>query len=340
MGLFDFMFRKTQPASPPAQVPPTRALDWRYSEPHLLLLSQFLLAQRPEWLSQPYLEEALGEKPDVAISRFIAEGMLVQASLAGKLQTTFKPAELKPFLKERNLRVSGAKADLIERLIAADPDGMAAKVAHENILECSPEARAIAETHVGRMRADKDAAIAESLALLKAHNFAKASLSVSSYEAKQVHPRGVGIDWSNPDARENTNMLRTIFERRPKLLDGLADSEWEPLRIGAAMMHLWGSSRASQWLPQDFVGIEKFDNDTAARMILFNAQHATRIARDRKIGVKRFKILGSGDSCPACKRIAGKAFPIESIPDLPYEHCTCAMGCRCEALPMSGHNSP
>jgi hypothetical protein len=261
--------------------------------------------------------------------------------LSAKLFHAFNGATIKALLKKQGLRVSGTKDEGIERLVAADPDGMAAKVAHLKLYECSPKARALVAPLVSAEQEKQQAAeerrpAAETRSFdqLRARDFSGASLTVANFEEGQVRPRGVGIDWSKHNTVCDVAMLKEIFERRPKILGGLSEIQWEPLRIGAAMMHLWGTSRASRWLPDGLTFHAKFDNDTAARMLLFNAQHHDRMARDRRTGIRRFEILGSGDSCPACKRIAGKRYSIDMVPELPYERCTHEMGCRCEAQPL------
>lgn len=337
MGMFDFLFGSKQSTSPPARGQPRQAFDWRASKPHLLLISRFLHAQGTTDAVPPHWEGVLGEPPQLAVDRFLADGLLVPASLTAKLDRTFKTTELKPFLKERGLPVSGKKDALLERLVAADPDGMAAKVAHLAIVECSSAARAIAEQYVAEKLAEKDAAVAESLVLLRSKDFGRASLAVSRYEARQVFPRGLGIDWSNNDPADDVRLLETMFAARPKILDGLSESEWEPLRIAAAMMHLWGINVAREWLPEGFVGVPRFDVDTAARMVLFHAYHRRDMTQFRAMGIKKATVLGCGEaSCEACRQITAKLMPLAKIPELPHAACTHEMGCRCYVSPDLG----
>jgi hypothetical protein len=54
----------------------------------------------------------------------------------------------------------------------------------------------------------------------------------------------------------------------------------------------------------------------------------------RSGGANSVEILGAGDSCPACRKIVGQRFAIDKIPELPYEHCTCDVGCRCVMTPV------
>ncbi len=56
---------------------------------------------------------------DRALDGFLRAGLLRPASLAAKIDATQRVADLKPLLAERSLKVSGKKAELIERLLAA-----------------------------------------------------------------------------------------------------------------------------------------------------------------------------------------------------------------------------
>jgi hypothetical protein len=135
----------------------------------------------------------------------------------------------------------------------------------------APKARQVAERFVAAQEEKRRAVEMRSLQQLLTSDFLGASGTVAKFEAEQVFSRSVGIDWSKPDTKGHVEILKAIFEGRPKIIKGLAESEWEPLRVGAAMMYLWGTNKASRWLPEKFVGLQKFDDDTSARMVLFHA---------------------------------------------------------------------
>ncbi|MGA7577942.1 MAG: SAP domain-containing protein [Desulfobaccales bacterium] len=343
MGILNFLFGKKKEAAKPKSngtpLPPSieePTIEWQTSKAHLLLLSRFLYGQNTNDAIRLDWEDVLGEPTQKALDRFISEGWLVPAPLSAKIAVTFKATEIKALLKEHKLPVSGRKDQGIERLVKAVPEEMSLKVAPLDIRECSPEARTIAEQFVAEREAEKEAAVAKSLEQLHLGDLRGASLTVAQFEAKQVFPRGLGIDWTKPNTSRDVQLLKTIFESRPKILTGLAEAEWNPLRVGGAMMYLWGTNKASKWLPADFIGTSKFDNDTAIRMVLFHAQHRANVEswRGHGLAIKKVDLLGSEDSCPACKKLAGKRFTIEKMPELPYEKCTHVMGCRCEALPV------
>ncbi len=313
--------------------------SWQPSEAHLLLLSKFLIGQALKNMAAAYWDEPLGEPAGAAVQRFIALGWLVPATLAAKLGSRFRASDLKPLLNERGLRVSGRKDELIERLIAADETGMTALVAEMNVYECSPEARARAEQY--KLEQAEKRATTEDRALnqLRAHDFAGASQTVAAFEAAQVFSRGIGIDWSTHNVSRDVGQLKIILGTKPKILDSLADAEWEPLRVAVGMMALWGTGSAKAWLPVSFVRVAKFDADTAARMLLFASNHKLKLAEYRQLSdsgvrIKGYQVSVTTDSCQTCKKMVGKHYGLNDLPELPHAECTHAYGCRCMAMPV------
>lgn len=290
-------------------------------------------------MTAAYWDGPLGEPAGSAVQRFITLGWLMPATLVAKLDSRFRISDLKPLLKERSLRVSGRKDELIERLIAADETGMAALVAEMKVYECSPEARARAQEY--KLEQAEKRATTEDRVLdqLCAHDFVGASQLVAAFEAVQVFSRGIGIDWSNHDASHNIGQLKLIFEIKPKILDGLADADWEPLRVAVGMMALWGTSEAKTWFPTSFVGVAKFDADTAARMLLFASNHKLRLVEYRQLSergmrIKGFQVSATTDSCQTCKKMAEKYYELNNLPELPHAECTHPYGCRCMVMPL------
>ncbi len=182
----------------------------------------------------------------------------------------------------------------------------------------------------GEKRAKVEKQVIEYLTKRK---FKEASLMVAAYEAEQTHPRGIGIDWKHYNPSRCIEILNTIFKNIPIIISHLEIEKLETLRIGAAMMALWGTNTAKKWLPVDFETGLPFDNDTTARMFLFYAQHRATLERYRSEGLKHVEILPAPDSCEACRKLAGE-YELNKAPELPHEHCTHKMGCRCCFLPV------
>ena len=311
--------------------------EWRKSAAHLLLLSKFLHPRTmDDFVESDAWKTALGENTKQAIKRFLDEGMLVQADLNAKLDYKFKAAELKDMLKKRGLTLSGRKGDLIQRLIQADPEGMKKAVSGLTVLLCSEHGQEITEQYLANKKAKRKKVEQQVMEYLRQRKFKEASLAVAAYEAEQVFPRGIGIDWKHHNPAQNIAMLNAIFGSKPKILARLSESQSEALRLVAGMMYLWGTNQSKEWLSPDLKTNLAIDNNAAARMFLFHATHRVNIANYRQSGVvKQVKISAAQDSCNACKKISGKRFKLNEVPELPYEHCTHEMGCRCILLPIT-----
>ena len=317
---------------------------WQESAPHVLLLSKFKSAREDysegrlgghdweEW------EEVLNESPRKAMKRFLKDGVLEQASLEGCLAYKFKVPELKAMLKRHGLSMSGRKADLIDRLIEADPQGMKKAVSGLSLLQCSEQGQEIVERYEAAER-EKRVQLEQSLLnALQQHEFRKAVELRVSYEAEQIFPSGLGIDWQDyPFNEHDVGMIESIFTRKPRVMAHLSDEQLEPLRVGAGMIVLgWTPSQMKKWLPSDLDNGLHVSNWGAALMLHSHAHYLREMRQARKFqndGVFQYEVsietCNDDYVCDACRRIASRKYTVEVAPELPYEKCTSEDGCRC-----------
>ena len=306
---------------------PTGRKDWRESHAHLLLLSKFL---RPS-TENDYdgWRTVLEEMPQLAIARLQHEEMLSPADLAGHLAYQYKVPDLKRLLKERNLPVSGRKDKLIERLVQADADGMQQTVAELKVLRCTAKGQQIAEDYLVREKEKRTLLEQQVLEALQAGRFQEASERVVAYEAQQVFPRGLGVDWKNHDVARDVEILEYIFHRKPEIFQQVNNHDVNVLRTAAAMGYLFGVNRYKKWLPADFESELPLPPDVAASKLIFHGTYLANLAQYRQMGAKRIKILDTSDSCDNCRKLASKTYAISEVPELPHSACTNEQGCRC-----------
>lgn len=312
-------------------------IDWRKSNAHLLFLSRF---RHPSSQAEQgdYWQSALGESPARAIKRFQDEGMLVQAGTARKIDCAFRINDLRPMLQSRGLPASGRKENMIQRLIEADPKGMdeiAAKL--PPTLVWSPRGKEIAEEYLANEKAEHNRVEQETMEYLRLGKLKEACRSVANYEAKQPFPRGIGVDWKHYDPTGDVAALEAIYCGKPKILGKLDEGQLLPLRLAAGMAQLWGTNQFEEWLPPGFTTGLKMGNDAAARMLLFSGIHRTTLEGYRRSRVvKKVEVVVARDErlCAACESLADRQFSLDSAPELPYEHCTSEMGCRCCFAPL------
>jgi hypothetical protein len=309
-----------------------RRKDWRTSPAHLLLLSKFRRGDSPtRYHDVEHWEAALGEKAANVIVRFVRDGMLEPGELRERVDYQFKLPDLKSMLKERGLRVSGRKEELIRRLIDNDAQAMNKATEGIDLYRCTAAGVQLAGNYLEGERIRREVAERQVLSLLAGREFSKAVCVVAQYEAAQVFSRGLGIDWKNYDGRSDVESLRAIFDVTPAILRRIEDSRLSQLRPPAGMMLLWGTGTARQWLPDGFETGIRLDGNTACRMLVFHAHYLRSMKEYREADVRMAKVLGCNDGaiCSECRSINGKKYPLDNVPELPYANCTCESGCRC-----------
>ena len=311
-------------------------LNWKKSPAHLIFLSKFRTPRNIEEISlQDYWRDVLNEKPLKAVNRFIKDGMLIEGDVHSCMEYKFKVSELKQLLKERGLKQSGRKAEIIARLVENDPEEMKKTVSGLKIYKCSSAGLEIAEEYLESEAEKRALAEKNTISLLQKRKFKQASMVVASYEAEQVFPRGIGIDWENHDTSTDERILSNVFNKFPKILTGLEKDKLEPLRIVAGMMWLWGTNKRGAWIDDGFVTGIRFDATTSARMIWFHAKYLIDIEDYKQTKFfKKVGISGVNDEfvCMECRKIIGKNFNLKQVPELPHVKCTSEMGCRCTTI--------
>jgi SAP domain len=309
--------------------------DWQSSPAYLLLMSKFRNGDSPtRYRDADYWEAALKEKPAKVIEQFIKEEMLEPAALPELLNYKFKASDLKSMLKEKGLKVSGRKEELIQRLIDNDANAMSELTKDLDLYRCTAAGKHLVEQYLEGERIKRGATEQETLNLLAGEEYSKAVRVVAQYEATQVFARGIGIDWKNYDGTSDVESLRVIFNTTPTILKGVEENRLRQLRPAAGMMQLWGTSNARHWLPEGFETGIHLDGDAACRMLMFHASYLRNIEGYIKGGVKTVEVLGVNDgiSCSECRKISGKKYRIENVPEIPYAKCTCGIGCRCTTV--------
>ncbi len=337
MGLLDFIFRRGLPVStavtptdPPAATPAPQLLNPGLSRAERKFLSQFTAGFTFEPQHGGHWDQVLPLPRAKQIPRFLSAGLVEPADLATKLNRHLSGAELKALLRERGLAVSGRKDAGIGRLIAADGAGAAALVSDMEVYVCTAQGKQIAEEFIAAEKDESRRARELSLQRLRANDLHGALMGVYEFERQQVFSRGVGCDWSRDPSADETARLRHVFEARPQILKDVSEHEWSALQIAAAMLQLWGESKAGEWLPAEVTGASNLDRETAVRMILFAGVSRATLEQLARADIKQVEVLDSDDSsCPACRRMAKRKYRVSHAPELPCPECTSPMGCRC-----------
>jgi hypothetical protein len=313
-----------------AQLVPT---NWASSQPHLALLKRFLSACEAKDGVPDFWAPAFGMSPQRVIDGMVAHGELEPLPLLEKISFCHTVAELKKILSSRGLKVSGKKAELVQRLLEADPKDMEKLCAHRMILRCTPAASQAVSRWEAEQATALETATDDVIAALRNRNCKAAIRSADAYRNNKfeppVHPaqEAMTIHPAPRSIEERANDLATVFTMHPKILKGLQPEQWEGLYLNYAVWQLLGRVAPEKCMP-GFAGFGVMSSATVTRMLSFYVKHQRDLARWRELGIKRATIFGVG-GCEACLALYNKTFSLDKLPELPYKDCTCNSGCRC-----------
>jgi len=293
----------------------------------LLFLKTFRFPTELDAIRQPeFWQEVLGDTSQSIVSRLVASGTLQKgnAEVPTLLESKSKD-ELKSLAKARGISQSGAKDVLAQRLFEADSNGMSELFRGKTYFVCTAKGQLVIEKFVESEKELRLNAETAAESALRKGRYEDACTIVADFEASQVFPRGVGIDWTRYDAARDIEILNEIaYSPRPHR--PIPESVLTSLRISAGMMNLWGENNPLKWL----TGLEQ-EFAREAHVMLSAAISRLRLRELKRAGIQQVKILGScrDNACETCRKADGMTYAIQSAPELPHGRCTCEYGCGC-----------
>lgn len=303
----------------------SRDFDWRTSPAHLDLLSKFVkgrdIAQVMGW---QYLKDALNEPTRLAVDRFINEGVLVPCTLEESVDKLLTVTELKELLRERGLKLSGRKADLIGRLIQADKAALEHLVGKRQFMKCSPEALELLNAFEEQRKAAETEAKVNSHRFLMERNVRDPYREYVQYMRKYRNPGFASTPYQ-------AEQLEIILSTSPEALSDLGASALAHLQAAVAMSNLWSDEDPTYWLPESFPA-NVISPRIATSYLTRAAELKIQVSWFGKHGLKARIVFSPYDidSCDLCKEYDGKEFTQSDFPNLPLRGCTSEIGCMCE----------
>jgi hypothetical protein len=297
---------------------------WQESSPHLDLLDKFAKPRDiNQVLSWQYVSQTIGESTKAAIDRFIRDGAIVYSTLDETLECIFQVAQLKKLLQERGPKVTGSKHDLVDRLIAADHDGMHKIAQKAKVMKCSEMALELLTEFEKRKQIAFDAAKKESFNALRSNDAKSAYRIYANYQKLYNAPN---FEASSYQVEE----IMYVLKSKPKVLAHVSNDNLILLRAIAGMHLLWrDESIASLASSNNMSGLK--NDRVAINYILTHARIAEDLEREKEYA-KQVRIefdAGDIDSCELCQALNGKVFDIDKVPELPMIGCTSETGCKC-----------
>ena len=301
------------------------AFDWRKSTPHFDLLDKF---SKPNdvyhVISMRSLKRELGEDTEYAIDRFIRDGALEPSTIEETMEFIFQAAQLKDFLKERDLKITGNKGELIERLIKADRSGMVNVIPKGRIMKCSANSLKLITDYKDKKKLALDSAKKQSFNALQLNDPSKAYSIYCSYQEAYVTPN-FRIDY------EQVQKLTNLLTSQPKILSNVSSQNLMSLKVIAGFYQLWQDDSLEPYSSSN--NLSGFKNDRiAVNFILSHNQIAESLKNHKKYSKKVLIKIDSDDfgSCGLCQELIGKVIDIDKVPEFPMVGCISEIGCICK----------
>jgi hypothetical protein len=271
---------------------------------------------------------ALGDELQNVVKELEKKNLLVRPSLASRLEGDFTLVELKNLCRQRFLKTMGKKADMASRLADFGGDDLEALAPLEDRYICSTSGREAVEAYKLRKKSQKYEAQSKSADLLDAHDFERAARLVCRYEFQQVFPRGIGVDWESGTV--GLAAVKEIYSVEKYFLRNVSADNLENIRLLAALDELWGED--VDLIPNRDIEVPgcRFNLGIAARQLRlhYSDSPGSLAFRSGEAPIVMEYLAAHGD-CSACMARNGKRYPLNGVPELPSEDCTCEFGCRC-----------
>jgi hypothetical protein len=324
-ALFGFAFSRLLESASKSSVPSKPSpIDPRWSMAHLRLLGRYSMCREAEnftGYSRAQWEGALWESCENAFESLVMAGLVAPCSPKELLYGRVAYKQAKQMLKDRGLKVSGRRAELIERLWKEDQAAMEKIVSGIHLFRCTESGQRISDAFLA-YRAKVERAAFDALC---ARNADLGTRVICDFQDALGFPETPSFQ-SKPDVSK----VRSVFSVRPKILAGVSEATLEHLRVAAGMVFL---GFGFQWLPDNFQTGLAIKNEAAVRMIISQIQSNGMIeqAKERPdlISGVHVYVASEPPPCDACHALKNKNWKLGDQPELPYESCTHLMGCRC-----------
>ena len=282
-------------------------------------------------------ESALGAPVEEVVNKFKNELLIRKADPRNDNKQLASSAlsvkELKTLLKQFNLKASGKKDELIDRMQEHFPDALAHALPKGDFYVATQKGLDLASKRQAEKKATKEATEVKIIGLLKAALVEEAIETWNTYSSSEPFSSTISPEHLSREA----SIINTILKSSCKYLrNRLSSEQVDRIRVLSAIRHLCGKSlshRANEALKPV---IQKFNEgnsgthaETASRMLRFYAIGEANLSSFKKMGYDLIQISSCSDSCEFCKTNSGIKHPISIAPELPHEKCNHELGCRC-----------
>jgi|GEM_PF-1704707 len=259
--------------------------------------------------------DTLGRPYREVVGELLEQGYLRLAGIKKKLALKLRVPELKLLMYEHDLKVSGKKEELLDRLLEARPLEAERAVADVGDLYlCTEKGLQAVDQYEERSAERRQSADIEIKKLLRAGNVEQAAAVVRRFNQNLPRPPA-----ENPLDKDEVMTILGITQ-----VPGLTADEVEEGRLRLAAEVLWEGKIVS--------------GDPVAKRAAFLIERQRSVETLKQFAenefVNKVEIMCQDDSCRKCKAVAGKRYPLKKAPLIPIDGCTHESGCRCCYAPV------
>ncbi|MGE0108461.1 MAG: SAP domain-containing protein [Bdellovibrionales bacterium] len=296
-----------------------------FSRAELALLSQFAKPRplKPSGVNGAW-EAVLQRSPHATLSWFIKKGLLEKAPVETQA-SRFTVKELKQHLKDRGLPVSGAKAELIKRLLSVCPD-ISRLLPNEPLWECTATAMPLVTEFTNKEESIKTTAMDAAKKALEAGDMLTAASIAAAYDAQRlfssVHP-DLFPPLNSTDVYQKLSLYVSASIKRPGAFSDVPDEQYRHA-LNEAMWSCLGFGRST-----------KLDHEIERIVLNLGCWSTSKreLERYRKLEAEGIivgiEILCGDDGCAASSQHKGKLYDVHEAPELPMPGCTRLPCCAC-----------
>lgn len=193
-----------------------------FSDQHVFLLAY----------DEGHWDKKLGESGYAVLQRFIDEGLIEPIPLTHAIERLFKKEQIITFLRDRGLKHSGKKKELVARLVEGDPVWAKEQSKAYHFYQRTAAGNEIAKTIAGKIGGESGELEARLLSLIYDGKYGEAYSELALWDVEQVDPRGnernVDDVWCAENSDEFVKMAQRVAailpqgERARFLIDWLA----------------------------------------------------------------------------------------------------------------------
>ena len=134
------------------------------------------------------------------------------------------------------------------------------------------------------------------------------------------------------------SIMENIYSGWPKILSSIPEKSRNDLRFGGAVYTIWDRKAALDAIGSLTIPETNYKPFDLVNMLSSYGIFSSNLSEFKKSGViKKVGINTVNDElvCKECESLENRVHSIASVPELPYEKCTCEFGCRCWITPKA-----